>query len=176
MAKVKSRVPRGFTRFYALHLLNEKPMTGKEIIDEAERRSEGDWSPSPGLIYPLLGRLVGDGLVEEGEDGKFNITLKGIKALEQHTRFQRQLESQLRLIQKLGLSMFTAGKLLAEESMERILGVTQTMKERISNSSVDLQDRFYERYRDFLESELERIEQRKMKDPTSYKGEESEIL
>lgn len=159
MAKVKSSVPRGFTRFYALHLLNEKPMTGKEIMEEAERRSEGAWSPSPGLIYPLLGRLHRDGLIEEGDRGKFVITPEGVKALDQHSKFQRQLERQFSLVQKLGLSMFTAGKLLAEESMDRILSVTYVMKDRVSKGSSDLQDRFYRNYKVFLESELEKLEQ-----------------
>jgi DNA-binding PadR family transcriptional regulator len=85
-------------------------MTGKEIILEAERRSEGAWSPSPGLIYPLLGRLLRDGLIEEGKEGKFQITPAGVKALDDHSRFQSQLDKQFKLVQKLGLSMFTAGQ------------------------------------------------------------------
>jgi DNA-binding PadR family transcriptional regulator len=153
MSKVKSNVPRGFTRFYALHLINEKAMTGKEIMEEAEKRSEGVWKPSPGLIYPLLGRLARDGLVEEGNNGKFRITPKGLGALEQ--------QEQLKLVQKLGLSMFTAGKMLAEESMDRILHVTQSMKESISSSSSEFQDKFYSRYRAFLLSELEKLEKKK---------------
>ena len=32
-------------------------MTGKEIIDKAILQSHGKWRPSPGLIYPMLGRL-----------------------------------------------------------------------------------------------------------------------
>ena len=161
MSKVKSNVPRGFTRFYALHLINEKAMTGKEIMEEAEKRSEGVWRPSPGLIYPLLGRLARDGLVEEGNNGKFRITSKGLDALEQHSKFQRQLEEQLKLVQKLGLSMFTAGKMLAEESMDRILNVTQTMKESISSSSSEFQDKFYSKYRAFLLSELEKLDKKR---------------
>ena len=159
VSKVKSTVPRGFTRFYALYLINGKPMTGKEIIAEAEKRSEGAWSPSPGLIYPLLGRLLKDDLIVENDAGRFVITEEGRIALEQHSKFQSQLEKQFSLVMKLGLSMFTAGKLLAEESMDRILGVTQVMKERVGAGSTDLQERFYTRYKAFLESELEKIEQ-----------------
>jgi DNA-binding PadR family transcriptional regulator len=159
MSKVKSTVPRGFTRFYALYLINEKPMTGKQIIEEAENRSEGVWSPSPGLIYPLLGRLVRDGLIVENDDGRFVITEDGQRALEQHSRFQNQLENQFSLVTKLGLSMFTAGKLLAEESMDRILGFTQIVKENIGSGSDELQQRFYARYKTFLENELEKIHQ-----------------
>jgi DNA-binding PadR family transcriptional regulator len=164
MSKVKGSVPRGFTRFYALHLINIKPMTGKEIIVEAERRSEGAWSPSPGLIYPLLGRLLRDGLIEEVEGGKFNITPAGVKALDDHSRFQSQLDRQFRLVQKLGLSMFTAGKLVAEESMDRILGVTQAMKERMNQGSKDLQERFYHNYKEFLQNELNKLERRENDD------------
>jgi DNA-binding PadR family transcriptional regulator len=163
MSKVKGSVPRGFTRFYALHLINIGPMTGKEIIVEAERRSEGVWSPSPGLIYPLLGRLLRDGLIEEGKEGKFQITPAGVKALDDHSRFQSQLDKQFKLVQKLGLSMFTAGKLVAEESMDRILGVTQAMKERMSQGSSDLQERFYKNYREFLQSELSKLNEKENK-------------
>ena len=160
MSKVKGSVPRGFTRFYALHLINIGPMTGKEIIVEAERRSEGVWRPSPGLIYPLLGRLLKDGLIEEGKEGKFQITPAGVQALEDHSRFQSQLDRQFKLVQKLGLSMFTAGKMVAEESMDRILGVTQAMKERMSQGSSEIQERFYEKYREFLRSELSKLEEK----------------
>ena len=158
LAKVTSNVPRGFTRFYALYLINEKPMTGKEIIEEAEKRSGGEWRPSPGLIYPLLGRLLRDELIEENDEGRFTITQKGLETLQQHSKFQSQLEKRLTLVRKLGLSMFTAGKFLAEESMDRILNVTSMMKERIAEGSAELQERFYVNYKAFLERELEKLE------------------
>ena len=153
-------MPRGFTRYYALHLINITPMTGKEIIVEAEIRSEGSWRPSPGLIYPLLGRLLRDGLIKEVEGGKFSITPAGVGALKDHSRFQNQLDKQFALVQKLGLSMFTAGKLVAEESIDRILGVTQIMKERMSQGSSELQERFYEKYKEFLQSELGKLKEK----------------
>lgn len=158
MAKVSSNVPRGFTRFYALYLINERPMTGKKIMEEAEKRSGGEWRPSPGLIYPLLGRLLRDGLIEENDEGRFTITQKGLETLQQHSKFQSQLEKRLNLVRKLGLSMFTAGKFLAEESMDRILNVTSMMKERIAEGSAELQEKFYVNYKAFLERELEKLE------------------
>lgn len=174
LAKVKSSVPRGFTRFYALYLINEKPMTGKEIIEEAEKRSDGEWRPSPGLIYPLLGRLLRDGLIEENRDGKFTITPDGVEALEQHSKLQSQLEKRISLVMKLGLSMFTAGKMLAEESMDRILNVTEMMKERMSDGSAELQSRFYTKYKAFLESELEKLEAEHWEDASpDDKGDEN---
>ena len=158
MSKVKSSVPRGFTRYYALHLINTKPMTGKQIINEATTRSEGTWTPSPGLIYPLLGRLLRDNLIEETDNGQFTITPKGTQALQQHTKYRNQLDKQINLLTKLGLTMYTTTKLIAEESMDRITGVTTTMKTRINHSSTDLQDRFYAKYKTFLLNELTKLE------------------
>jgi DNA-binding PadR family transcriptional regulator len=55
--RVGSSIPRGFSRYYILELLQKQPHTGKQIIDTAVKQSDGKWNPSPGLIYPLLGRL-----------------------------------------------------------------------------------------------------------------------
>jgi len=158
MAKVRSRVPRGFTRYYALNIINERPSTGKELIEEAEKRSDGEWSPSPGLIYPLLGRLLRDGLISEGSGGRFVITEKGVQALEEHAKVQDQLERQIELITRLGLSVYTKGKILAEESIDRITELTTIVKEKVASGSTEIQERFNENYREFLLSELEKLE------------------
>ena len=75
--RVGSSIPRGFSRYYILEVLKKEPHTGKEIIDAAIKQSEGIWKPSPGLIYPLLGRLLDEGLIEETKAGKYQITRKG---------------------------------------------------------------------------------------------------
>lgn len=46
-----------FVKLYILHLLNEKSYYGNEIKDEISRRLNGKWSPSPGMIYPLLSEM-----------------------------------------------------------------------------------------------------------------------
>ena len=73
--RVGSSIPRGFSRFFILELLKKKSYTGKQIIDSATKQSDGKWKPSPGLIYPLLGRLLDDGLISEDKDGKYRITM-----------------------------------------------------------------------------------------------------
>ncbi|MGB7637236.1 MAG: PadR family transcriptional regulator, partial [Nitrososphaeraceae archaeon] len=78
LSRVGSSIPRGFSRRYVLDLLTEQPMTGKEIIDKAIVQSQGKWRPSPGLIYPMLGRLLDEGLVDELDDGRYTITTKGL--------------------------------------------------------------------------------------------------
>jgi len=161
MSKISGKVPRGFTRFYVLHLLTERPMTGKEIILEAEERSRGDWTPSPGLIYPLLGRLVRDGLIAETDEGGFTITEKGEGALQQYTKLQRQLERQLELVNELGLSVYSKGKFVAEEAINRISGVTSSVWDRVTERSGKAQQSFEEKYEEFLHAELERVMKRK---------------
>ena len=136
-------------------------MTGKEIILEAEERSRGDWTPSPGLIYPLLGRLVRDGLIAETDEGGFTITEKGEEALKQYTKLQRQLERQLELVNELGLSVYSKGKFVAEESINRISDVTSSVWDRVTERSGKAQQSFEEKYEGFLYNELERIKKRK---------------
>jgi DNA-binding PadR family transcriptional regulator len=62
--RVGSVIPRGFSRHYVLTSIKEVPMSGKQIIDEAIDESGGIWKPSPSLIYPMLGRLIEEGLID----------------------------------------------------------------------------------------------------------------
>jgi DNA-binding PadR family transcriptional regulator len=173
LAKVKSRIPRGFTRYYTLHLISERPLTGKEIITEAEKRSEGEWSPSPGLIYPLLGRLLRDELIMENDEGRFVITEAGLVALDERVKLQEQFERQYTLVTKLGLNMLAKGKMIAEESLDRIVAFTSIIKDRVRDGSADFQDRFNEKYYEFLMSELNKLEEDREPDADSIDAEES---
>ena len=172
MSQAAGKVPRGFTRYYVLYLLSENELTGKDIIDESIRRSEGDWAPSPGLIYPLLGRLVRDGMIAELDGGKFTITEDGHKELSKKDEFQEELEGQLTLVNKLGLSMFAAGKFLADEAIDRISNVSATAWEKLTNRSEGTQRRFEEKYEQFLLSELERLKQKKTEKTPVFEEEE----
>ncbi len=58
-------VPKGFIRYQVLKSLSERPMSGSEIINEIEARTNGRWKPSPGSIYPLLSWLQDNGHVKE---------------------------------------------------------------------------------------------------------------
>ncbi|MDQ5973285.1 MAG: hypothetical protein QG661_494 [Actinomycetota bacterium] len=68
-----------------LLLLAEQPRHGYEILTELADRSDGQWQPSPGSIYPVLKRLARDGLVTAAhEDGKriFSLTDEGRSVVE----------------------------------------------------------------------------------------------
>ncbi|UKJ65914.1 helix-turn-helix transcriptional regulator [Cellulosimicrobium cellulans] len=63
------RAGRGDVRAAVLLLLAEQPMHGYQVIQEIAERSEGQWRPSPGAVYPALNLLQDEGLVELSADG-----------------------------------------------------------------------------------------------------------
>lgn len=91
LEKHTAYIPKGFLRFYVLKLLRDKPMSGSEIMDEIERRTEGNWRPSPGSIYPLLAWLRDKNLVKElsSDEGvkRYMITEDGRKLLDVEREF-----------------------------------------------------------------------------------------
>ncbi|MEM4391628.1 MAG: PadR family transcriptional regulator, partial [Candidatus Nitrosotenuis sp.] len=114
--RVGSSIPRGFSRYYILELLLTKPHTGKEIIDAATVQSEGRWKPSPGLIYPLLGRLLDEGLIEESKDGKYQITKKGRATAEDIESINKIIKNQLDVLMRVK----NVGRFVALDLIERI--------------------------------------------------------
>ncbi|MBP7564409.1 MAG: PadR family transcriptional regulator [Burkholderiaceae bacterium] len=60
----------GGLRLVLLHLIAEKPRHGYELIREIEERVHGQYSPSPGVVYPTLTLLEEQGLISQAtEDG-----------------------------------------------------------------------------------------------------------
>ncbi len=74
----------GDLRMLVLHLINEKPRHGYEIIKAIEDLAGGGYAPSPGVIYPTLTLLEEIGQVSSVADGarkSFTITQAGVEAL-----------------------------------------------------------------------------------------------
>ena len=70
-----------------LSLLAEKPRHGYELIKALDERSNGYYSPSPGMVYPALTYLeeIGHATVEvDGARKRYSITADGIAHLEAH--------------------------------------------------------------------------------------------
>lgn len=59
------RLRRGDVRAAVLVLLEEGPRNGYQLIQELSERSNGNWRPSPGSVYPILQQLNDEGLVVE---------------------------------------------------------------------------------------------------------------
>ena len=89
-------VPKGFLKYSVLHLLDQKPRSGSEIMNEIKNKTEGRWKPSPGSIYPLLAWLQEKGYAKETKEQepgikRYTLTEKGKALLEEHSKRQREI-------------------------------------------------------------------------------------
>lgn len=147
-----SVVPRGLSKYYVLTLLREKAMTGKEIMEETARRTNDSWKPSPGLVYPLLGKLLSSGLIEEAEEGRgYHITKKGEEFLSQQRQRSKEIDNLFTTVTRLGVY----GQLIAKDAVESVTSVMKSFREDIAK----LGDTQKAKYRKFLVSEIERLDQ-----------------
>jgi len=150
LQRVGSSIPRGFSRFYVLNILKEQPMTGKQIIESASKESDGMWKPSPGLVYPLLGRLLQEGLIEENEDGKYTITDKGIDVLSDLSSIQDVIKKQLDVLMRIG----NAGKFIAMDILDRVTSMGVILSDNIDKMTKEEK----RKYKKFLINELKKLE------------------
>ena len=75
----------GELKFVILALVAEKPRYGYEIIKELGERVGGDYSPSPGVVYPTLTMLEEMGYASASQDPQgrklYTVTTEGEKVL-----------------------------------------------------------------------------------------------
>ena len=147
--RVGSSVPRGFSRYFILELLKKKPHTGKEIIDYAAEQSNGIWKPSPGLIYPLLGRLLDEGLVEETKDGKYQLTKKGSETAQDVDKINDIIKNQLDVLFRIG----NVGRFVAMDLLEKISTIGSILSSNVTNMT----DEETQKYKKFLQDELKNM-------------------
>jgi len=148
--RVGSSVPRGFSRYFILDVLKKNPSTGKEIIDNATTQSGGRWKPSPGLIYPLLGRLLDENLIEEAKDGKYQITKKGRLVVDDLETLNKIVKNQMDVMFRIG----NVGKFVAMDLLERVTSIGNSLSSNVSSMTKEETGK----YKKFLESELQKIE------------------
>jgi len=100
--------PKGLLRYYILHKIAQKPIHGYEIIQDIDSKTEGAWRPGAGSLYPILKKLVSEGLIKadpepssEATRRVYQITPKGVESLahakEMFTNFQQRFSSLRRL-------------------------------------------------------------------------------
>ena len=161
--RVGSSIPRGFSRYFILELLKKKAHTGKEIINYAVEQSNGIWKPSPGLIYPLLGRLLDERLIKEAKDGRYQITKKGLDTAQDVDKINDIVKKQLDVLFRLG----NVGRFVALDLLEKIA----TMGSVLSSNITNMTDEETQKYREFLQEELKKINEKNIK----KKGKEIKI-
>lgn len=159
--------PCGFSRYFVLELLSaEGPLTGKEIIGRAAERSGNMRRPSPGLVYPLLGRLLEDGLVlrdgdrsgapgggdggGDGKGGRYSVTERGRTTAADARKLADAMRTQIRVIARVA----GAGRFLAADMLDRLSYAFSPVCTDLSRMT----DGEAQSYRVFLESELSRVD------------------
>jgi len=158
LSRVGSAIPRGFSRQYILSLLKEQPMTGKEIIDKATVQSGGKWKPSPGLIYPLLGRLLEEGLVAEDKDGRYVITKKGLEITADLDSFGNIVQKQIDVMMRIG----NLGKFIAMDLIDRMTTIGSALSSNFDSMTQEERSK----YREFLQSELKKLDDQQARNST----------
>ena len=151
--RVGSSIPRGFSRYFVLELLKEKTYTGKEIIDYAVEQSNGIWKPSPGLIYPLLGRLLDENLIQETKDGRYQLTKEGEETAKDVDKMNDIVKNQLEVLFRLG----NVGRFVALDILEKISSMGSILSSNITNMT----DEETQKYKEFLQSELNKMNKKK---------------
>jgi DNA-binding PadR family transcriptional regulator len=78
----------GDLKFVVLHLLAQKPGHGYDVIKALSELVGGDYSPSPGTVYPTLTMLEDLGWISANQDGsgrkEFQLTAEGKTQLDAH--------------------------------------------------------------------------------------------
>lgn len=102
-------VPKGMLQHITLSILETKPMSGSELMNEIEYYT--DWRPSPGSIYPLLSKLGEEGLIEQLESGdpslkRYSLTTSGIRAIEERKSLEPHIRSRHNSMQKIYWRLF----------------------------------------------------------------------
>ena len=125
-------------------------MTGKEIIDKAILQSDGKWKPSPGLIYPLLGRLLEEGLIEETEGGRYKITMRGLDIAADIESVHNVIQKQLDVMLRVG----NVGKYMARDLIDRVSSIGSALSSNLDRMTEDERNK----YKQFLLTELQKLE------------------
>lgn len=83
-------IKKGTSEMLILRLLDEEDMYGYQIVQEINKRSEGMFTLKEGSLYPVLYRLIEDGLVSDRMEivGKrlrkyYHIEMKGKERLKE---------------------------------------------------------------------------------------------
>lgn len=125
-------------------------MSGKEIIDKAVLQSDGKWRPSPGLIYPMLGRLLEEGLITETDTGKYTITEKGLDIASDIESVRHIIQKQLDVMLRVG----NVGRFMALDLIDKVATIGSTLSSNLDRMTVQERNK----YREFLISELKKLD------------------
>ncbi len=129
----------GELRLLLLHLIAEEPRHGYELIKAIEDMTGGNYSPSPGTVYPTLSLLEDEGLIREvdGDEPRkaYRATEKGRGELADR---KDEVDSLVERIEGQRKRRAKSGKAFATPEMFRAVGNLATvLKNRAKSGKLD---------------------------------------
>lgn len=94
--KMMFSIPRGFMEMHILGIL-ETPHHGYEIIKHIEQEC-AYWKPSPGSVYPILGKLKKSGLITETDRGNrkvYRLTQSGRERVKKFDSYKKEIKEKM---------------------------------------------------------------------------------
>jgi len=88
----------GGLKTWVLYTLNDQPKNGAEIMNSIQSMSYGSWRPSPGSIYPMLNKMVDEGLIRKRDDGRYELVNEAFQENLQGQNKSHTIESALNKI------------------------------------------------------------------------------
>lgn len=126
---------QGAIKLLALGLLAERPCHGYDLIKHIEALVGGDYSPSPGVIYPTLAYLADMGWAsasdEDGGRKQYTITPAGREQLDRQRDELASLQERLRGVRQ------EAGARGAPEIQRAMGNLKATLQVRFAQGSPD---------------------------------------
>ncbi|WP_065356098.1 PadR family transcriptional regulator [Kluyvera georgiana] len=90
----------GELRLVLLSILKDNASHGYELIKAIESLTQGNYTPSPGVIYPSLDLLQDQGLITVQEEGggrkRIAITVEGTRTLEENRDQLEQIQARIK--------------------------------------------------------------------------------
>ncbi len=123
----------GHLRLYLLHVLDERPMHGYEIIQALKDRFGGTYVPSAGTIYPRLAKLEAEGLVTKQSDGR-----KTVYALTDAGR--QELEDRRDELDGIEAGLGDSVRRLADEVRSSVTEAMSTLRAELAAAARDARD------------------------------------
>ncbi len=124
----------GELRLVLLSLIAEAPRHGYELIKEIEEMTGGEYSPSPGVIYPTIALLEDEGLIEpvDGNESRkaFRVTTKGEQELGNNA------EEVARLMQRLGRQAQQARPMRSSDMLRSLGNLATVIANRAANGEM----------------------------------------
>ena len=138
--------PKGLLRHYILHKISQKPIHGYEVIQDIDSKTEGAWKPGAGSLYPILKKLVSEGLIrsdmvttQEPTRRVYQITPKGIEELKKSKEIFTSFQHRWGFLRKLFIEL--------------------TEPEQLANFFVEGSNRQFQFAQEMLESKAGKIQE-----------------